>query len=514
LEKLNLFIPLTKVDEANRLVYGIAAEEIPDRPKREVFDYLSSKPNILAWSNEFAKVTGGQSFGNLRSMHQNISAGRLTDIHFDDDARRIEVVAEVVDDKEWEKVCKGVYTGFSFGGSYGRQWIDDQGMKRYTAIPTELSLGDYPAIPTAHFTMVKIGGGEVQMSFQKTMEEPDLMAKIAELGLTSEQAAQALSFLAQNVGQEAVLNPLSAYGETILGKVAKRGDASAKEGKDKYGDVEFADATNKKYPLDTEEHIRAAWNYINKDKNAAKYDAKDVKTIKAKIVSAWKEKIDKAGPPSAEEEAVAKIASAGDLKKYLGEEAWDVRAALNALDYLYGLFGSEQAENQPEAASQLADLKEAILRVKSFIASEIQETDPESGMDLVAGAANLAKTGASISSSNMKLVQAIHDHAASLGADCGGMEKIAGQGGLAKIAGLEADLQKIASENSALKARVVELEKEPVAPKAPVLDLSKLFTVEKDKDGQPLAKTASAQENKDPVSAIAAIHAQGGKFLS
>lgn len=72
----------------------------------------------------------------------------------------------MVDDKEWEKVCKGVYTGFSFGGSYGKRWIDADGNKRYTAIRTELSLGDYPAIPTATFTLVKISGIEERVPFR------------------------------------------------------------------------------------------------------------------------------------------------------------------------------------------------------------------------------------------------------------------------------------------------------------------------------------------------------------
>lgn len=85
-----------------------------------------------------------------------------------------------------------------------------------------------------------------------------------------------------------------------MNKVAERKDTTPKEGKDKYGDVEFADSENKKYPIDTEAHIRAAWNYINKPKNADKYSAVDLKSIKAKIVAAWKDKIDKDGPPAAE----------------------------------------------------------------------------------------------------------------------------------------------------------------------------------------------------------------------
>lgn len=84
----------------------------------------------------------------------------------------------------------------------------------------------------------------------------------------------------------------------------KRKDVNPKEGERKYGDVKFADPTNKKYPIDTEEHIRAAWNYIHKAKDSDKYSASEVAAIKRRIVAAWKEKIDKDGPPSADEHSV------------------------------------------------------------------------------------------------------------------------------------------------------------------------------------------------------------------
>ena len=85
-------------------------------------------------------------------------------------------------------------------------------------------------------------------------------------------------------------------------------EADKKAAKEEYGDVAYADEENKKYPIDTEEHIRAAWNYINKEKNAAKYP-KGVAGIKAKIIAAWKKKIDKEGPPSASEHAEVEIDS-------------------------------------------------------------------------------------------------------------------------------------------------------------------------------------------------------------
>ena len=66
-------------------------------------------------------------------------------------------------------------------------------------------------------------------------------------------------------------------------KIGKREDVNPASGEDKYGDVKFADPTNNKYPIDTPEHVRAAWSYINQKDNAAKYDAGEVETIKDRI---------------------------------------------------------------------------------------------------------------------------------------------------------------------------------------------------------------------------------------
>ena len=71
-------------------------------------------------------------------------------------------------------------------------------------------------------------------------------------------------------------------------KIDRRDDVNPTEGEHKYGDVDFADRTNKKYPIDTPEHVRAAWNYINHKDNAAKYDADEVGVIKERIKKAAK----------------------------------------------------------------------------------------------------------------------------------------------------------------------------------------------------------------------------------
>lgn len=69
-------------------------------------------------------------------------------------------------------------------------------------------------------------------------------------------------------------------------KIERREDVNPKEGLREYGDVQFADPVNHKYPIDSAEHVRAAWSYINHKDNAAKYDADEVKTIKERIKKA------------------------------------------------------------------------------------------------------------------------------------------------------------------------------------------------------------------------------------
>jgi hypothetical protein len=73
-----LFAQIQKVDEAKRLVYGRATQEVVDR-SGEIFDYASSKPNFQKWSNEAVEATDGKSLGNVRAMHSNVAVGKVPD---------------------------------------------------------------------------------------------------------------------------------------------------------------------------------------------------------------------------------------------------------------------------------------------------------------------------------------------------------------------------------------------------------------------------------------------------
>jgi HK97 family phage prohead protease len=67
----------------------------------------------------------------------------------------------------------------------------------------------------------------------------------------------------------------------------------AADTKKPYGDVKYADPGYQedgkaRYPLDTEDHCRAAWSYINMPKNAEKYTAEQLSQIKGRIKAAGK----------------------------------------------------------------------------------------------------------------------------------------------------------------------------------------------------------------------------------
>ena len=192
MDALKLFIPITKVDAAQRLVYGLATAETEDR-SGEVCDYATTKPYYEKWSGDFAKATDGKSLGNLRSMHGSTAAGKLTAIAFNDDAKQIEICAKVVDDSEWGKVEEGVYTGFSQGGKYIKRWKDDAGKQRYTAEPIEVSLVDAPCLKDATFSMIKADGSTELRKF-KVVEAP----KVVTNGDVAKKAIE----LATAVGKE------------------------------------------------------------------------------------------------------------------------------------------------------------------------------------------------------------------------------------------------------------------------------------------------------------------------
>jgi intein/homing endonuclease len=307
MEGFKLFARIAKVDAAHRLVHGTAASEAEDKTG-ERFDYESSAPEFKKWSAEIEKGSGGKSRGNVRVMHQPIVAGVLTDLSCNDATKTIDITAKILDDDVWKMVEAGAYTGFSIGGRYAKRWADpnDPRVHRYTAIPTEISIVDNPCNPDAFFQMIKAEGDEERRRFNPGVKPEAALRQargepsaphtrdgvrqrwIAEDGSEHVMKAAALArniALAAEKAQKAMdaalkvgLQPAGSTrgGDASIGpQHAPSGYASDSpavlnprvtcgEGDKPYGNVEYADDGmrsdgKRRYPIDTEEHIRAAW---------------------------------------------------------------------------------------------------------------------------------------------------------------------------------------------------------------------------------------------------------------
>lgn len=71
-------------------------------------------------------------------------------------------------------------------------------------------------------------------------------------------------------------------------QIRKRDDIDPDKGIQKYGEVEFADSVNNKYPIDTPERVRSAWAHIHVAQNTMFYTPAELEIIKSKIVEAAK----------------------------------------------------------------------------------------------------------------------------------------------------------------------------------------------------------------------------------
>lgn len=187
------------------MVYGVACDETPDRQK-EIWDYESSAPLWKEWSDNMASKTDGENLGNVRGMHGTtaVAAGMLKEIDYDDAKKQISVAAHIVDDNEWDKVVKKVYTGFSTGGKYVRRWWDEaqKGIKRVTIMPTELALADLPANPAALFEAVKADGITQQRAGTWADEEEPIELDLDLLqaaGITSLKMAKRDGVIPKNI---------------------------------------------------------------------------------------------------------------------------------------------------------------------------------------------------------------------------------------------------------------------------------------------------------------------------
>jgi len=135
------FIPISKVDEEKRMVYGWAST--PD---------LDSQGEVVSTKALKNALPAYMAFPALRQMHQPQVAGVTKEATTSD--KGLFIGAKIVVDDAWRLVKEGVYRGFSIGGAV-RQKVDNV----ITDLNlTEISLVDVPANRSTVFTLVKRDG--------------------------------------------------------------------------------------------------------------------------------------------------------------------------------------------------------------------------------------------------------------------------------------------------------------------------------------------------------------------
>ena len=447
---LNLFIPIHKIDAKQRLVYGTISEEITDK-SGEMLDYESAKPQFQKWSDEQHKISGGKSKGNLRAMHDNIAAGKFTEISFDDDAKKINGVAKVVDDSEWAKVESGVYCGFSIGGGYAKRWKDptNPGVTRYTPELAEVSLVDNPCVPTATFEFIKEDGSTELRKFnssaqeaQHTMTNTDMTKDErpqdkggveqvwkAKDGSTHLSKAAALKRNEEVEAQEVAAPTLDAIAklDEALSKGSKKKEEEdedeEKEGDDEETKKEKA-ARKAKKKEEAEKAKKAEEDEAEKARKAKEDEDAAEKAGKEKEEKAKKdqkegdksEDDEKEKKPKKKEKAASEKSASGDLKKGMH----GVSHLAHLLDSINCLLQSSSVEEAIEGDdSEMPEKLKAWLKdgadlLRDMVAEETAELadDNEEDDDVLAMSAavrNLSKAGARHSKTDMERVQKMHD---------------------------------------------------------------------------------------------------------
>lgn len=283
---LQLYWPITKIDSDERLVYGYASTEATD-----------SQGEIVRKEALEAALPAYMRFANIREMHRPSAVGVAKEATVDETGLWLK--AKIVDDDAWRKVKEGVYKGFSIGGAVtGRDGGNPQVVTGVEL--TEISLVDRPANPDAVFALWKGDAGADALKAARARLAQKWVASDGSAFARADDAAQHEARLAK-----ATFAPAT---DPTSGITAYDLDGATDDGA--FADPGFQADRKKRYPLDSEQHIRAAWGYIHREANRAPYTKAQLDHIEARIVAAWKTKIDPGGPPAAREDDAEKLAKA------------------------------------------------------------------------------------------------------------------------------------------------------------------------------------------------------------
>ena len=373
---MKIYLPIAKVDAEHREVWGYASTEARDDQGEIV-----KRDALVAALGDYMR------FANIREMHQLSAVGVAREAAVDD--RGLYIGARIVDDQAWQKVIEGVYKGYSIGGRITQR--DPADYKTITGLVlNEISLVDRPANPEAVFDYWKAAGASTmpeprfnppiqiwacgvpehrhlaKADALKCQGEGAVVAEVARSGKIAESGATLI----------AAARTAIATAEGALEKVQSKAIESTPFVAAEYADPGYQTDGKKRYPIDTERHIRAAWNFIHRPNNARRYTAVQLFDIKAKIIAAWKAKIDTDGPPAADSSNTAgkKLAQVA-LTKALWDVGHVARIILD-LDWLEESLAAEAAM-EGDDSPQPARLQALIAELRGFLNALVTEETGE-----------------------------------------------------------------------------------------------------------------------------------------
>ena len=364
---MKFYFPIAKVDAERHEVWGYASTEARDDQGEIV-----KRDALIAALGDYMK------FANIREMHQLSAVGVAKEAGVDD--KGLYVGARIVDDQAWLKVVEGVYKGYSIGGRVTRR--DPADHKTVTGlILDEISLVDRPANPEAVFDYWKAAGGA---AMSETRFNPPLQIWACSVPehrhLVKADALRCLEWAAQGAATsgagliDAAKRSLTAAEEAVVASAGKNRD-------EPYGRVEYADPGyqsdgKKRYPIDTQRHIRAAWNFINRPTNAKRYTAAQLGQIKTRIITAWKQEIDRSGPPSADGDGQSQKALTSSLLRKALADVGRVAGVILDLDWLAETLTVEAAM-EGDDSQQPMRLREIVTELCGFLNALVAEETSE-----------------------------------------------------------------------------------------------------------------------------------------
>lgn len=138
----NYFLPIQKLDEEKRMVWGYASTPTKDL-----------QGEIVTLDAIKAALPGYMQWANIREMHTASAVGVTKEANVDETG--LYIGAKIVDEAAWQKCKEQVYKGFSIGGNKLKKVGDT--IKELQLL--EISICDRPANPDCRIDVVKVADG-------------------------------------------------------------------------------------------------------------------------------------------------------------------------------------------------------------------------------------------------------------------------------------------------------------------------------------------------------------------